>query len=242
MTVVFFEFPSKLQQTFNHYANEPTTVIRVDDFLVCRITGEYYGKYDVREFVPPTCPVKESLPRKRPLARTQMQDARMLQLRLTEAANDSQNAAQETAASNVVALPVKRITKPKKFTTNPIAKHILLADVREELAVVGIPKQKWVEDYVMGACYTVAKASKGKLNVSPAHVYTAVKMEAVSTGHIMAMCEGISERQAQRIAQCARYALTGMQMYLDQNQSLYDALQLEIDAIDGAYDDYQQAA
>ncbi|MNF87230.1 hypothetical protein D3C84_696890 [compost metagenome] len=138
----------------------------------------------------------------------------------------------------MVALPVKRVTRPKKVTINNIAKHVMLADVQEESSN-GRPQQSWVEDYVMGSLYVVAKASGGKLNVSPAHVFTAVKMDIISTGHIMAMCERISERQAQRIAQCARYALTGMQMHLNRNPALYEALQTEVDFITAYYEQDQ---
>ena len=161
-------------------------------------------------------------------------------LRLRGVANDAKIEAQEATPSVVVPLPVKRITRPKKFTANPIARHIILADVQEKLALAGMPQQNWVEDYVMGACYTVAKASNGKLNVNPAHIFAAVKMDLISTGHIMAMCEGISERQAQRIGQCARYALAGMQMYLDRNPSQYATLQSEADLINDALNEYQK--
>ncbi|MNG26464.1 hypothetical protein D3C84_1114610 [compost metagenome] len=97
----------------------------------------------------------------------------------------------------------------------------------------------------MGACYTVAKASKGKLNVSPAHVFAAVKMDIISTESVGAAFrnskgEPLGKTQVALIGQCARYALNGMQMYLDRNPGLYEALQAEVDFI-AAYNEQKQA-
>lgn len=167
-------------------------------------------------------------------------------LRLKIATNDAQIEAQEATATNVVALPVKRATRPKKVTINNIAKHVMLADVQEE-SESGTPQQSWVEDYVMGACYTVAKASNGKLNVNPAHVFAAVKMDVISTESVRAAFknskgEPLGITQTKLIAQCARFALTGMQMHLDRNPDLYDALQTEVDFITAYYEQEQAIA
>lgn len=161
-------------------------------------------------------------------------------LRLKVAANNAHIEAQEPPASDVVALPVKRVTRPKKVTINKIAMHVSLADVEERLDN-GQPIQNWVEDYVMGACYTVAKASNGKLNVNPAHVFAAVKMDVISTESVStafrnSKSEPLGKTQVALIGQCARYALNGMQMHLERNPDLYDALQTEVDFITAFYD------
>lgn len=160
-------------------------------------------------------------------------------LRLLGVANDARIEAQELPASDVMALPAKRVTRPKKVTINNIAKHVMLADVQEESSN-GSPQQNWVEDYVMGACYTVAKDSNGKLNVNPAHVFTAVKMDVISTESVHAAFrkpngEPLGKTQVALIGQCARFALTGMQMHLDRNPDVYDALQTEVDFITAYY-------
>ncbi|MFK3602337.1 hypothetical protein A7D21_27395 [Pseudomonas sp. AP19] len=177
-----------------------------------------------------------------PLSLEHTQDA----LRLKVATNDAHIKAQELSGSDVVALPVKRVTRPKKITINDIAKHVMLADVQEESSN-GSPHQNWVEDYVMGACYTVAGANKGKLNVNPAHIFTAVKMDVISTESVRATFrnskgEPLGKTQVSLIAQCARFALTGMQMHLDRNPTLYDALQTEVDFITAYYEQGQAIA
>ncbi|MGH8386703.1 MAG: hypothetical protein ACRESJ_14595 [Pseudomonas sp.] len=174
-----------------------------------------------------------------PLSLEHMQDA----LRLKIAINDAHIEAQELPESNVVALPAKRVTRPKKVTINNIAKHVMLADVQEESSN-GSPQQNWVEDYVMGACYTVAKASNGKLNVNPAHVFAAVKMDVISTESVRAAFrnfkgEPLGKTQVALIGQCARFALNGMQIHLDRNPGLYDALQAEVDFITAYYEQDQ---
>ena len=177
-----------------------------------------------------------------PLSLEHTQDA----LRLKVATNDAHIKAQELSGCDVAVLPVKRVTRPKKITINHIAKHVMLADVQEESSN-GSPHQNWVEDYVMGACYTVAGANKGKLNVNPAHVFTAVKMDVISTESVRAVFrnakgEPLGKTQVSLIAQCARFALKGMQMHLDRNPTLYQALQTEVDFITAYYEQGQAIA
>ena len=78
----------------------------------------------------------------------------------------------------------------------------------------------WMDDIIMGACYTSAGVSKGKLNVNPAFVRVAVFLPVISTytcQNIYSL-EKISIRTARRIAQAARFALDGIQHYLDTHQ------------------------
>lgn len=214
-----------------------------------KATGEILEEihtYTIAPFVAPVDNYEQLMTTQSPvqplLSPQHTQDA----LRLKEAVNDPQIEAQKLQASNVVALPVKRVTKPKKVTINKIAKHVMLADAHEE-SDSGTPQQNWVEDYVMGACYTVAKASKGKLNVSPAHVFTAVKMDIISTESVRAALrnskgEPLGKTQVALIGQCARFALKGMQMHLDRNPALYEALQTEVNFITAYYEQDQAIA
>ncbi len=203
-----------------------------------KTTGELLEEvirtYSITPFIAPVEAVQSAPAQKAPqtpLSLEHIQDA----LRLKAASNDARIATQEPTDNNVTALPTKRITRPKKVTFNKIAMHVSLADV-EERSSNGQPLQNWVEDYVMGACYTIAKANNGKLNVSPSHIFAAVKMDIISTESVGAAFrnfkgEPLGKTQVALIGQCARYALNGMQMYLDRNPTLYEALQAEVDFI-----------
>lgn len=215
---------------------------RIGDFCVNIETSEIIEQYVTSEFIAPTDPVTKPKPKaawKAPqhsLGPEQIQDA----LRLLVAANDSQDT-QQKVASNVV--PLKRVTRPPKVMANPIHHLIVLADIHPEHDLYDLPPQDWVEGYVMGACYVVAKASKGKLNVSPAHVYAAVKMPDISTTAVRNLT-GLGKSQVALIAQCARLALDGMMMHLERNPQVRDALQAEVECIDActsAYINSQQA-
>ncbi|MGV8888833.1 MAG: hypothetical protein ACOH2P_12535 [Pseudomonas sp.] len=215
---------------------------RIGDFCVNIETSEIIEQYVTSEFIAPTDPVKEPKLKaawKTPqhaLGPEQIQDA----LRLLIAANDPQDAPQKVE-SNVV--PLKRVTRPLTVMANPIHHLIVLADVHPEHDLYDLPPQSWVEDYVMGACYTVAKASKGKLNVSPTHVYAAVKMPDISTAAVRNLT-GLGKSQVALIAQCARLALAGMMLHLERNPQVRETLQAEVECIDActsAYMDSQQA-
>lgn len=215
---------------------------RIGDFSINTDTGEVIGQYAPREFTAPTDPIQEPKPEavssssKYRLSLQQTQDA----LRLLSAANDSQNV-QPQHQKKIVAM--KSVTRPFKVTHNPLHRLIALADVHPEHDLYDLPAQNWVEDYVMAACYTVAKASKGKLNVSPQHVYAAVKMPDISTAAVR-NATGLGKSQGSLIAQCARHALDGMMMYLEHNPQVRDILQAELDCIDdctSAYTDLRWA-
>ena len=215
---------------------------RIGEFCVNTDTGDIIEQYVASEFIAPIDPVVEPKPKtansapQRSLTSEQIQDA----LRLLTAANDSPSISQELP-SNVE--PIKRATRPPKVMSNPIHRLITLADTPPEHDLYDLPPQSWVEDYVMGACYTVAKASKGKLNVSPDHVYATVKMPYISTAAVRSLT-GLGKSQVALIAQCARLALDGMMMYLEHNPLVCNALKTEIDCIDNctsAYADSQRA-
>lgn len=226
---------------FNLAQNFSISTHRSDDYCVSTDTGEIIGQYVCSAFTAPTDPIREPKPEavsngsKYRLSPQQTQDA----LRLLSAANDSQNAPPEPQKRIAT---MKSVTRPFTIMHNPLHRLIALADVHPEHDLYDLPAQNWVEDYVMAACYTVAKASKGKLNVSPQHVYAAVKMPDISTA-VVRNATGLGKSQGSLIAQCARHALDGMMMYLEQNPQVRDVLQAELDCIDdctSAYTDLQQ--
>lgn len=75
----------------------------------------------------------------------------------------------------------------------------------------------WMDDIVMGACYTSVGISKGKLNANPALVKAALFMPLISTATCLNIysLDSISERTAQRVAKAARFALGGIRMYIE---------------------------
>ncbi|MNH89459.1 hypothetical protein D3C81_787070 [compost metagenome] len=227
---------------FNPAQNFSISTHRTDDYCISTDTGEIIGQYVSSAFTAPPDPVRAPKPEtvssgsKYRLSPQQTQDA----MRLLSAANDSQNA---PAKPQKKIATMKSVTRPFTVMHNPLHRLIALADVHPEHDLYDLPAQNWVEDYVMAACYTVAKTSKGKLNVSPQHVYTAVKMPDISTAAVR-NATGLGKSQGSLVAQCARHALDGMMMYLEHNQQVQDVLQAELDYIDdctSVYADLQQA-
>jgi hypothetical protein len=77
----------------------------------------------------------------------------------------------------------------------------------------------WLDDFIYGACYTVAKASNGKLNVSPGDVRRVAMLGTFTTKIVQQAIlnhnqRPISKRQAQRVAQTASFATGGVGMFL----------------------------
>lgn len=107
------------------------------------------------------------------------------------------------------------MARKPKITENSLYEYIRF---QTSSRVSGIPP--WMDDIIMGACYTSVGDNKGKLNVSPSLVRTAVFLPQIST----VMCqniyslEPISERTARRVAQAARFALGGIEHYLETNK------------------------
>lgn len=102
-----------------------------------------------------------------------------------------------------------------KETPNPLweyLRHITNHSIR------GMPS--WMDDIIMGACYTSAGSSNGKLNINPALVRAAVFLPTISTAGCLNIysLDKISERTARRVAQAARFALSGIQHHLDTHQ------------------------
>jgi hypothetical protein len=118
----------------------------------------------------------------------------------------------------------KRGPKPKALI-NQNASHFKVAQDQ---------RRGWVDDYVFGACMTVAGVHKGKLNVRPSHVLRACLLNEISTEIVKRVIrlEGLrtmSDQQARRICQCARFAIGGMDIYLERNPAVRQELQFEAD-------------
>ena len=101
------------------------------------------------------------------------------------------------------------------------------------LKVAHAEKCGWVDDYVFGAS-AVAGVSNGILNASPSRVLQACLLDEISVETVKSVIrlEGLrtmSDQQARRICQCARVAIGGMELYLERNPTVRQALQFEVD-------------
>ncbi|MCW0920881.1 hypothetical protein OK411_10830 [Pseudomonas sp. RG1] len=141
----------------------------------------------------------------------------------------------ETLPSGVVDLDSQRSKRgPKpKVQHNHHANHFKVAHA---------DRRGWFDDFILGACYTVGGISGGKLNVSPAHVRRACLLNEIGTEIVKRVIrlEGLrtmSDQQARRICQCARFAIGGMELYLERNLTVLQELQFEVDFVDSYHED-----
>ncbi|MEE4224825.1 hypothetical protein [Pseudomonas viridiflava] len=123
-------------------------------------------------------------------------------------------------------LKPKRGPKPKTFS-NGLHRHLQVA-VAEDM--------HWFDDYVHGACATVAKAHNGVFRVSPSDVLRVCLIPVISTESVQSIVLNheltpVSADHARRIAQTARFALGGMALFLEDNPDLYDVLEAEVSFI-----------
>lgn len=155
------------------------------------------------------------------------------------------------AASQDSDLKPRRGPKPKAFA-NVLHRHLQVA-VAEDM--------QWLDDYVHGACATVAKVHNGVFRVSPSDVLRVCLIPIISTESVQSIILNhelmpVSADHARRIAQTARFALGGVALFLEDNPDLYDTLEAEVSFIlsfppshglpvpygtsDSAEDDYNQ--
>lgn len=201
--------------------------VAIDSFVVDKITGEMLGTYTIHDVIP--TPYDYELPQaiKKKLAHSGYELDPAPHTKITEADT-------EVLPNGVVDLDAqrsKRGPKPKVFS-NPHARHFKIAH-DERLG--------WFDDYVYGACMTVAKDSNGIMNVSPAHVLRACMLDEISTEIIKAVIrlDGLrtmSDPQARRVCQCARFAIGGMEFYLERSPIVRQRLQFEVDFTDSYYE------
>lgn len=131
----------------------------------------------------------------------------------------------------------KRGPKPKVMY-NPQASHFKVAHAEHH---------GWVDDYVHGACMTVGGVTNGKMNVSPSHVLRACMLDEISTEVVKKVIRlrelrTMSDQQARRICQCARFAIEGMELYLERNPTVQAHLQWEVDFMNSYYQGQQAVA
>ncbi|WP_457265810.1 hypothetical protein [Pseudomonas sp. P5_C3] len=201
-----------------HIARKSTH--NIEHFIVEKHTGEILGSYTIHA-LPQTTYDYTSIPT------TKNQPAH---LRYDLDPNPRREAVEivvEALPDGAVDLDAqrsKRGPKPKALI-NQNASHFKVAQ-DERLG--------WVDDYVFGACITVAGVHKGTLNVSPSHVLRACLLNEISTEIVKRVIrlEGLrtmSDQQARRICQCARFAIGGMEIYLERNPTVRQELQFEVD-------------
>lgn len=198
--------------------NHRTTT--VDSFVFDKITAEVLGSYTTHDlspapydYAPPQIgkvPVVYSSYELDPDPRPNITDAEAERLPDGVADLDAQRS--------------KRGPKPK-VTPNRYASHFKVAHAE---------CHSWVDDYVHGACMTVGGVNNGKMNASPSHVLLACMLDQISTEIVKSVIRlkglrTMSDQQARRICQCARFAIGGMELYLERNPTIRDQLQWEVD-------------
>ncbi|RAU45200.1 MULTISPECIES: hypothetical protein [unclassified Pseudomonas] len=192
----------------------------VDRFVVDKTTGEMLGCYTTHDLA------------------TTIYDYEQPQIGKTQAVHPSYEldpaprpniteAEAECLPDGVADLDAQRSERgPKpKVTPNQYASHLKVAHAE---------RHRWIDDYVHGACMTVAGVNNGKMNVSPSHVTLACMLDEISTEIVKKVIrlEGLrtmSDQQARRICQCARFAIDGMEFYLERNPIVRQQLQFEVD-------------
>jgi len=112
--------------------------------------------------------------------------------------------------------------KPKK-TDNELVSDWLIETRWASNLNAGTKQQlpAFVEEAVMAAVYIVAGTSNGQVNISPKLVCKALMLRSISTESVQPLEVGydLSKRQAQRLAQTARFALDGIRHRIQEYES-----------------------
>ena len=121
-------------------------------------------------------------------------------------------------ASNIKLKDKRTAGAPPKVTHNPFNKVIALAIKL---------KMDWVDDYIIGACFVSGGVSNGKPNVSMDDVKKLLHCETICSANVGAslLTLEVSKRRQQLVAQVARFALSGITMFLERNPTLLEAMQ-----------------
>lgn len=195
----------------------------VDSFVLDKSTGEILGTYTTHDLVPTPYDYEQPQIGKTQAVHSSYQLDPAPRLNITEAEA-------ERLPDGVVDLDAQRSKRgPKpKVTPNPYARHVRVAHAE---------RHSWIDDYVHGACMTVGGVHNGKMNASPSHVLRTCMLDEISTEIVKSVIrlEGLrtmSDQQARRICQCARFAIDGMEFYLEHNPSVRQQLQFEVDFAD----------
>ncbi|MFR0714796.1 hypothetical protein ACLUS7_06980 [Enterobacterales bacterium BD_CKDN230030183-1A_HGKHYDSX7] len=191
-----------------------------DSFVINKETGEVLGSYITHDLAPGNYDYQLPQISKVAFVHSSYELDPAPRLNTTEAET-------ERLPNGVVDLDAQRSKRgPKpKVTPNPHASYFKVAHSEGH---------GWVDDYVHGACMTVGGINNGKMNASPSHVLRACTLDEISTEIVkrVILLEGLrtmSDQQARRICQCARFAIDGMVFYLERNPTIRQQLQFEVD-------------
>lgn len=200
----------------------------IDGFIVDPATGQVLGSYTTHSAAP--------APYDYPLPQVGKTSAVYLSFELDPAPRpDVTEVEVEGLPDGVIDLDVQRAKRgPKpKVKANQISSLLKVAHAE---------RRGWIDDFVFGACATVGLVSNGKLNVSPSHVLRACLLDEISVEVVKRVIrlEGLrtmSDQQARRICQCARFAIDGMELFLERNPTVQQQLQFEVDFANLYYED-----
>lgn len=201
----------------------------IDGLSVDPVTGEVMGSYTTQDYDP--APYDYPLPTH---ADKTLETFAHLLLELDPTPrSDVTEVVVDVLPDGVIDLDAERSRRgPKpKVTPNQIASLLHIAHSE---------KRGWVDDYVFGACATVAGVSNGKLNVSPSHVLQACLLDEISVEVVKRVIKldgliTMDERTARRICQCTRFAIRAMDHYLERNPTVRQQLQGEVDFANSYY-------
>lgn len=208
---------------------QPTRL--VEDYAVCKHTGEVLGQYVVSDVIGADHPdaVTPTASKSRTLdyeqyVQTMMapENAAQLQLDALKAADALKKITEprtpkvyETGEQSTE----KKRGRPKAVVLNPIAPLMMVLDVH---------RFQWMDDIVFGSTLTSAgtNPTSNKPNCSIAAVYSALRMPVISAHNVMN--EGDSTRKCQYIVKAARHAIHGICSYLLNHPALLAQLHDEL--------------
>ncbi|WP_426212893.1 hypothetical protein [Pseudomonas sp. TWR2-1-1] len=142
---------------------------------------------------------------------------------LIEDAQKANHWRQSPSPTPIIKLQKEQPTGPRRGrpalnTPNPVATLMF---------VIGIKRPQWLDDIVYGSVTTSAGTSKGKLNVRPGAVLSALYSNFFSVEALGR--EGQPERTTMLIAKVARHAAHGIIEYLQRHPELHSRLKREAD-------------
>lgn len=193
----------------------------INGFRVDQVTGEIYGEYITTQYTP-TQEVYEAPQFFEDIAQVQY----LIDPEATTVIDDFSPSMIPKGVIDLDAVRAKRGPKPKVFQ-NALAPFIQLAHAEN---------MRWVDDFVYGACYTSGGSSNGTLNVSPSDVLRVCMLPVISTEGVRSVIrnrsfEPISESQARRVANAAKFAIGGIDLYLSRKPEVMEILRYEVDFI-----------
>ncbi|OSN12245.1 hypothetical protein BV330_05516 [Pseudomonas syringae pv. actinidiae] len=203
--------PSHQTSDIRDVVTQRQRTMRVGNYVLDKLSGEVLGEYT-------THPIPE-VPYDYPTARNCNLPPKSVICLLTPC----EHSPYKQTIGNLTEIKVKRGPKPKTML-NPYAKHFKVANSENH---------PWLDDYVYGSCMTAGGVSNGTMSTSPSHVLKACMLPEVTTENIKAsiLLENLtpmSDRQARRVCQCARYAISGMSFFLERNPSIKGLLEFEV--------------